>query len=345
MKKTIIIGCVALLLLSACKKELSSNLILYPNHPLNDSAWLRNVTGSSSINQLANLMFPNLTVDSFDCSKTDTLSYGDSLSVEIPANSFAFASSGGGGGGGGGVGTPSGPCRIEFFRLKTKGDFIKFFKPTTSYGYLLETGGGIFIRVTQNGRELKLQPGATITIRFSDTQDPKPNMQVFYANETIPYLTQGIDTMHNWMRDLDTSWIKTWQKPNSTSTSIVTGYKLVSKNLRWICAERFIDSTLPKTKITAILPPNFTNKNTAVFAVFANQKTVVKLKDDYPSRSFAAMNIPIGSKITLVSLSMIGTDLYLGTKDINDVGTVVRYSIGTPVKKNLTEILQYLNAL
>ncbi|WP_026769636.1 hypothetical protein [Asinibacterium sp. OR53] len=347
MKKTITIGCIALLFFTACKKELSSNLILYPNHPLNDTAWMKNATGSATLNELAQLMFPNLTVDSFDCSKTDTLSYGDSLSIVIPGSSFTYAGGGSGGsGGGGGSNVCSGPVRIEFFRLKTKGDFIKFFKPTVSNGYLLETGGGIFIRVTQNGHELKLLPGATITIRFSDTQDPKPNMQVFYAAETIPYLTLGnIDTMHTWLRDLDTTWIKTWSKPNSTNTSIVTGYELVSKNLRWISACRYTDSTLPSTKITAVLPPNFTNRNTVVFAVFANQKTVVRLKDDFDSRSFATWRIPIGSKITLVSISRIGTDLYLGTKNINDVGTVTHYVIDPPVQKNLTEILQYLNSL
>lgn len=347
MKKTITIGCIAFLFFTACKKELSSNLILYPNHPLNDTAWKKH-SDPNDLNGLAQLMFPNLTVDSFNCSNTDTLSYGDSLSIVIPGGSFGFASYGGSGGSGGGGGTNvcSGPVRIEFFRLKTKGDFIKFFKPTTSNGYLLETGGGIFIRVTQNDHELKLLPGATITIRFSDTQDPKPNMQVFYATETIPYLQKGsVDSMHNWLRDLDTTWIKTWSKPNSQNTSIVTGYELVSKNLRWISACRYTDSTLPSTKITAVLPPNFTNKNTVVFAVFANQKTVVRLNDDFNSRSFAAYHIPIGAKITLVSLSLIGTDLYLGTKTINDVGTVTHYVIDQPVQKGLVDILQYLNSL
>lgn len=356
MKKNLIIGCFAILFFTACKKELSSNLVLYTNNPLNDTTWLRNVTGSSSVNELANLLLPDLTLDSFDVAQGDTLQYGDSLSVMIPGNSFVPGITGsggsgggggtpGGGGSGGGGGTaPAGRVSIQMFRLKTKGDFIKFFKPTTSSGYLLETGGGVFIRVTQDGKELKLAPGATITIRFSDTQAPKPNMQVFYATETIPFITKGIDTMHNWLRDLDTTWIKTWQKPNNTSTAIVTGYELVSKNLRWICAARYVDSTLPKTKITAVLPPNFTNKNTAVFAVFADQKTVVRLSDDFPSRSFAALNIPLRSKISIVSVSRIGTDLYLGVKDVNDVGTVTHYTV-TPEKKNLTQILQYLNGL
>ncbi len=350
MKKNLItIGCLALLFFTACKKEFSSNLVLYPNHPLNDTAWTRGANIFSSINDLPGLFLPNLVIDSFDCSKADTLHYGDSLDVVIPDSAFLTSSGSGGSGGGSGSGGSggsicSGKVRLELFRLKTKGDFIKFFKPTTSNGYLLETGGGIFIRITKDGREVTLRPGATITIRFSDTEDPKPNMQVFYARETIPYLTKGIDSMHTWMRDLDTTWIKTWQKPNSTSTLLVKGYEVVSKNLRWISADRFVDSTKPKTKITAVLPPNFTNKNSVVFAVFANQKTVVGLDPDYPSRSFTAMNIPIGSKISLVSISKIGDDFYLGIKDINDVGTVTRYTVD-PTRKSLREIIEYLNSL
>ncbi|GAC1395035.1 MAG: hypothetical protein NVSMB63_14600 [Sediminibacterium sp.] len=341
MKKHFIIGCLAIVFFTACKKELSDNFRLYTNHPLNDTAWVKHVSGGASIDELAHMMFPNLIVDSFDCVKGDTLHYGDSLDVAFSGNSCVTGSPGGSGGGGG---IPcTGKVKLEMFRLKTKGDFIKFFKPTTSNGYLLESGGGFFIRLSQNGHEINLATGATVTVRYVDVDSPRTNMQVFYARETIPFLPDGsIDTMHNWLRDLDTSYVGTWQKPNSTNTFILKGYSLKSKNLHWFSAERFTDSTLPKTKITAVLSPNFTNKNTAVFAVFANQKTVVQLNPDYSSRSFAANNIPIGAKITLVSVSRIGTDLYLGVKQVNDVGTVTRYVI-EPQVKSLVDILTYLN--
>jgi hypothetical protein len=57
----------------------------------------------------------------------------------------------------------TGNARIEILQLKRKGDFIKFFKPTTTEkGSLLETGGGLYIRITKEGKELSLATGSTI---------------------------------------------------------------------------------------------------------------------------------------------------------------------------------------
>lgn len=336
-------GCLSLLFFTACQKELSENFTTYTGHPLNDTVWLKNVTGAASVNELIDLLVPQIIIDSFEVSRDTTLTYGDSLEISFTAGSCVNLGSGSGGSGGS-TGVSPGKVKLELLRLKKKGDYIKAIKATTSNDYLLETGGAFFIRVSREGKELSLAPGSTVKIRFSDTEDPKPNMQVFYGKENNPIPMVGIDTAFTWIRDTDTTWLKTFQKPSSGTGPAIKGYELTSKNLRWIAAERYIDSTRSKTKITAILPPNYTNKNTAVFAVFANQKTVVKLRPDYPSRSFAAINIPLGSKIKLVSITRIGSDLYLGTKDINDVGTIVAYSI-TPEKIILKDLLIFLNNL
>ena len=341
MKKTVfIIGSLSALFFTACQKELSDNFSAYPGHPLNDTIWVRNVSGGASVHQLAELLIPEIIVDSFEVSRDTTLKYGDSLEVAFSAGSCI-----GTGIGGGPIGVIApGKVKLEIVRLKKKGDYIKAFKYTTSNGYLLETGGAFFIRVSKDGKELAMAPGASVKIRFSDTEDPKTNMQVFYGKESNPVPTSGIDTSFTWIRDSDTSWIKTFQKFSQGPGPGIKGYELSSKNLRWIAAERYIDSTRPRAKISVILPLNYTNKNTAVFAVFADQKTVVNVRGDYPSRSFAANNIPLGSKIKLITISRIGNDLYLGTKDINDVGFVVAYSIA-PEKKSLKEILALLNNL
>ncbi|MBY0480963.1 MAG: hypothetical protein K2Q21_06395 [Chitinophagaceae bacterium] len=351
MKKTnAILGCFLLLLLNACTKEISSNnnFTPYTGNPLNDTAWVRTVTGDAAIYALADTIFQrNFFVDSFDLTKEAKLEYGDSLEVEIDANSF-FAGTGGGPGGGG-PGGPGGPggtldgkAKIEILRLQKKGDFIKAYRPNNSFGYPLETAGGFFIRVSKNGQELVLNPGSKVKINFSDIAEPVNNMQVFYGRETFPFPMGALDSAHTWIREVDTSWIKTFSK--QTNTGYIKGYKLEASHLRWISAHRYMDSTVAKTNIYAILPPNFTNKNTQVFTVFNNNRTVLAMQSDIGSRSFMTGNIPLRSKITLVSISKIGLDLYLGTKVVNDVGTVINYSI-SPEKKTLAQILDYLNAL
>lgn len=335
MKKIVFfIGCLSSLFFTACQKELSDNFTIYTGNPLNDTIWVRNVPGNASVHELANLLFPAIIIDSFEVTRDTTLKYGDSLEISFTGGSCIGQS-----------GPVTGKVRLEVLRLKSKGDFIKAFRPTmTINGYLLETANAFLIRVTKDGKECSLAAGTSVRIRFSDTEDPKTNMQVFNGQESNPLLANGIDTSFYWQRDQDTSWLKTFQKSLPVSGSFVKGYELVAKNLRWVAAERYVDSTRPKAKITAILPPNFTSKNTAVFAVFADQKTVVHMRADFASRSFAAAKIPLGSKIKIISISRIGDDLYLGTKDINDVGTTVAYSI-KPDKKSLKDLVAFLNGL
>lgn len=334
MKKSLFITTVAaLFFFTSCKKEFSDNFTSYNGDPRNDTVWVTSTPATAPIHQLANQFLPDLIIDTFDCTLGDTITLKDYISIRIPAASFTENS-----------GAPvTGKVRMEFFRLKKKGDFIKFFKPTTSSGYLVESGGGFFIRVVKNGQELKLAPNASITIRFADTEEPKINMQVFHARETIPFISSGIDTLHTWTRHTDTSWIKTWQGQDSLG-GILKGYELTTTQLRWTAANRYIDSTLPHTNIFAYLPQNYTNKNTVVYAVFENQKIVVNLTADFRSRSFTTMRIPRGAKIRILSFSRLGNDLYMGTKMVNDVGTNNVYKI-EPVKKSLSDILSYINSL
>lgn len=339
MKKNVfIVWMVApVLIFTACKKEISDDFTTYVNHPLNDTIWVRNLPGTAPINDLFDLLLPKAYIDSFDATNGSILKYGDSLEIDIKGGSCT---------GPGSTGPVQGTARIELISLKRKGDFIKVFKPTTTAnGSLLETGGGLFIRILKDNRELTLTANSTIRIKFSDIDTAKPNMQAFYGREGIPPPLRGIDTAFSWVRDFDTSYLPTWSKPsNNPLAPSYFGYELNSKNLRWVTADRYIDSTQPKTKVTAILSPNYTNKNTAVFAVFNNRKTVVNMKGDYASRSFFATNIPLRTSVKLVSLSKIGSDLYLGVKEISSVATVTSYTI-VPAKKSLSEILAYLNSL
>ncbi len=346
MKKTNgLFGCILLLMLAACNKEISNNnnFTPYTDNPLNDTAWIKTITGDAPIYKLADTIFQNSAfVDTFNLANEFSRSYGDSLEIELHANSL-FDNHINSGGTGGVGGTPiDGIAKLEVLRLRTKGDFIKAYRPNSSFGYPLETAGGFFVRISKNNNELALTPGSSIKIKYSDIVDPLPNMQVFYGRETLPFPIGALDSAHTWIRDQDTSYIKTFVKQSGSTYK--KGYELEAKKLRWISAQRYLDSTVAKTNIYAILPANYSNKNTQVFAVFDKSRTVLALRSDLSTRSFTTGNIPLRAKITLVSISKIGHDLYLGIKIINDVGTVINYSI-TPEQKSLGQILDYLNAL
>lgn len=327
------------LFFTACKKEFSDNFNAYAGHPLNDTAWVRNQPNSASLFDLIEDVLPErFLLDSFEINQADTVRFGDSVQVILPAGSCTNP---------GGGPSNSTQAFIQIFPLRTKGDFIRFMRPTTSKdGYLLETGGALFVRVTGiDGKELTLSPNTNATILFNDITTPKNNMQLFYGVESAPLPSVPIDTSFSWIRGTDTSYLATWYTPGANPPQTAfAGYQIHPLSLRWLAAERYTDSTLPSTKVTAILSPNFTNKNTLVFAVFANQRTVVNLHGDYPSRSFFAEKIPIGAAVKLISVSKIGSDIYLGTNDISSVQHITSYTLN-PVKISLSGLNSFLSNL
>lgn len=337
-KKLLIVLLLPALFLAACKKELSDNFTVYSSHPLNDTTWVRNLPGTAAVHDLFDNLQPKAYIDSFDAATDAKLVYGDSLEIAIKAGSCIGPGSAGP--------IQQGMIRIEMTPLRRKGDFIRMFRPTTTAnGYLLETGGGFYIRLFKEDRELTLNSNSSFRIRFHDIDTAKPNMQAFYGREGSPIPLRGIDTAFSWVRDFDTTYLPLWSKPsNNPLVPSYYGYELNSKNFHWVTADRYIDSSLPKTKVTAILSPNYTNKNTAVFAVFPDRKIVVNLKGDYPSRSFFANNIPLRGSVKLISLSKIGSQYYIGVKEISSVATVTSYTI-VPSPKALNEIVAYLNSL
>ena len=167
-------------------------------------------------------------------------------------------------------------------------------------------------------------------------------MSIFKGIENSPPPAWGKDTSFTWQKadigSLTGIWYKTGSGPNNK------GYEMTTKSIRWIGCGRYVDSTLPKNKLTAILPPNFTNKNTVVFAVLENTKTIIELKADYNSRTFAALNIPLNTKLNIISISKIGNAFYYGIRNINDIGNTAIYSL-SPDKKSLIYILSELDKL
>lgn len=323
-----------LLLLGSCAKEgLNNDFKPYGNNELNDTAWVKSIGSNANIFSLADSIFQKAYfTDSIDLTKDQNIQFGDSLELEFKGNCLTT-----------GTGLlQDGKAKIELIKILKKGDFIKAFRPNSSFGYPLETGGAFFIRITKNGNELVLAPGTSLKIKWSDIEAPKPNMQAYYGKEGFPIPNGALDSAHNWFPDSDTSWLKPWIK--TSGNGVRTGYILETKKLRWVSAQHTLMPNTKLTNIYGILPPNYTNKNSLVFAVFANSRTVLSLKSDFASRSFTTGNIPLGTKMTLVSISKIDKDFYLGTKLVNDVGTIVNYSF-TPEKKSLAQILEYLNSL
>jgi hypothetical protein len=321
---------------TACQKELSDNNITrYPDHPLNDTVWIKNVPSTAAVHALAELLSPAIVVDSFDTNKDTTITYGDSLDIRFTAGSCQ---------GTGGV-TVTGKAKLEIFWLKKRGDYIKAFKSTSSNDSIMNGRIVFFVRITKDGKELTLKPGTSIRLRMIDPfGSSHGRLDLFYGRETNPTPVSGIDTGFTWKKfDNASGMLKPYMKPG-----FGIGWEFNINQLRWNGLLEDIDSLKDHstTRISGYFSPNFTNKNTVVFAVYTNLNVIVNLKADINSRTFSAANFLPHGRIKLLSISKIGEDFYLSTKDIIDPGLNKGLVFKlTPEKKSLNEIKQFLDSL
>jgi hypothetical protein len=292
-----------IMMFSACNKDLSSNnnpFSPYLNNSQNDTVWS---TASLHKDATTGPFIPALTSpsfkDSFNCTTGATLAYGDSLQVIFPPN--AYTSNNGA--------ITSGYITFEVTILQKKGDFIRYDKPTVNYTSILESGGYVYARLSKNGQPVYLSSQASIHVKVKDTL-AKTDMN-YFVGFSGKYAS---DSLFCWAPN-SYGKVSIWYDTNPT-TYRKLGYDIQTNMLGWFGASFYTDSTPPLTRLNVILPVNFTNKNTEVFAVFKNRKTVVNLLPDFPSRSFYALNIPANTTVTLVSVTKINSNYYLGTNTL-----------------------------
>lgn len=330
MKKLYILFLTSIFLIS-CAKKSADVFVAYPDDPINDTVWVNQPSITAPVYKIPEILLAAPGEDSFDVAAGASIHFSDFLDIIFPPSGFKFAN-----------GTAAtGKVKVQVTHLRKKGDLIRSALQTTSFDKLLVTGGAFLIRVTKQGQELIMETGKNITVLIRETS-PVNNMKVFYGEQVLlPPIPLAINSMFTWALGPDTSNVNVFTRQDATGT--FRGYELISKRLNWISCNYVIDITQSKTRTTAVLPLNFTNKNSMVFAVFKDQKTVLQLEGNASSKSFDVENFPADKKIILVSLSKIGEDLFLGSKEAT-VDKNVRVNI-TPEKKTKAEVDQFLNAL
>jgi len=304
----------------SCKKEASDEFLLDLNNPLNDTTWKTNILADAPVNKIFEMLSTPSQTGSFDAKRDYTVHFNDYLQIKFSGNSCK----------GDGGESISGTVKVEVEYLKTRGDMIRFKRSTTSYDRILESGGAFNIKVTQNGRRLKLVPDKVMIIKYRNSKADQ-QMNVFYGDTTV----NNLDNF-TWV-PADSQRINTWRDGS------ISGYELFCKRFNWINCDKFTDTTKPRTTVSAILPVNFTNNNTAVYLVFKDMLSVVRMYANVTNRLFYFDNVPANSKVTVVSISKIGDNIYLGTKEATITrNLVVKLS---PDKKTKKEVDDYINSL
>ncbi len=216
---------------------------------------------------------------------------------------------------------------------------IRMNRPTVATdGELLESGGEVMVRITQNGEKLSLAPGKRLEM-FLQNPETLPNMTVFYGQENT-------DGRFSWEQSASLLGANPFEFQDTFGFTV--GYKFFSDSLDWINCDRF--SSVPdneKTSVIVELPDDFSNQNTAVFLVLNNSNSLVPLYggEGQFSNIFSSLYIPLGEEITVLAVAEKGNQLehFLDHKT-----ATVTANVGIkldPKAVDLQEVLDYLEGL
>lgn len=312
---------------ASCSRENSNEFVPYPGHEQNDTNWYTTVPQAARVRALDSIFAVKEIEDSIDVTSGGTLQLGDSIRITFPSG-FCV--------------TTAAKVLVSVKLLDSKGDMIREDRPTMSYDRLLVTGGAMHISVTFNSQQLQLAPGKKIKLfivsRMSQNS-PSPDMKVFYGKEDAYPVTAT--QQFTWVPSQD-SMINSVAIRQDTVTSL-RGYEFFSTRFGWVNCDYFADTSLPRTRASVVLPPNFTNANTNVYAVVKSPDIVAQLLPHAATKTFVIPNIYVGKTVTFVSLSFIDGKLLLAYREVIITSNMIINL--HPEQKTKTEIQVFLNNL
>jgi hypothetical protein len=301
----------------SCTKEASDEFITDPGNPYNDTAWVQTIPAVAPVNEVFQIFSKPSETNSFEAAIGDTLNLSNGLEVIFPPNACGPA--------------VTGTLQLSVDQLRTKGDLVRFGRSTLSNDELLVSGGAFNIHVSQRASHPVLADDKYISIKYP-AANPASSMNIFYGDTNINSRED-----FNWVKANDNSYAS-WGVSGTDSF-----YKLTCRKFDWINCDKFLNSGSDLTKVSVILPANFTNKNTAVFLISTDELLVARCKADPANRLFYLSNIPVGKQFEILTLSKIGYDLFLGTENINITTNIVVHV--SPEKKSQEDISTYLDSL
>ncbi len=303
--------------LTGCEKSFE-NFSPTPTPAANDTIWSVTNTAQLSINELHQSLSLSSLSDSFNLVTGGSVHFSGNIRMEIPA--AAFTNNGA---------TVDGKAVLELQLLQKKGDLIRLRRPTTSNGYLLQSGGVLNVSVKKNGQALQLLPNKALQIFFDDAQ-PTALMRGFYG---VSPATGSFDNF-NWVPASDSSL---------RVLPTATGYQVITNRLQWINCDFFSDTAALKSRTVLSMPRDFTNANTSAFIVFKNIRAVMQFNADAVNRIWKTEKVPVGKEVLYVTITKKGDEYWLGTE--NATTALLQNIHIIPEKKTLQALNSFLDGL
>lgn len=239
------------------------------------------------------------------------------------------------------------PCSNGFFDINvtvcdTKGEILIAGLPTVSEKKLLESRIELNLEILDGPTHVKLAHGKQIRILVNDP-DPRERMELFYGDDNK--WIQADDNPETWDNVANSEW---WIQQDTNQNPITGfGYECFSDSLDWINVDVFFQVQGDHlTPVCIDLPKEFTNKNTSVFMVFDDYKSILWMPGDSSIQQFCEPYgaTPVGFHVTFVVVSEMGQGSYMFAAQ---KAVITPGHIETIVPKNTPyeEILSYMKHL
>ena len=204
-----------------------------------------------------------------------------------------------------GDGNPvTGQVEIRIIELYTKGDILRYGRPTISNNGILRSDGEFHVEVLQDGQQLQLKSGYSYKINIPNN-NPDSEMRFFEGvaqDEDFLWIELGGPNGElNWVG------INEWAVGDSIEQWYDFGYEIFSDRFGWLNCDAFYDYPPEElTEISVTLPENYTNQNTLVYLVFNDENTILPLWGNSEDMAFASGLVPLGVEATIVVLASVG---------------------------------------
>ncbi len=306
----------------SCKKNSEADIFV-ATQSIADTTWSLDSSLPSNINQSIKSI---AVIDSFDCTNDSKIKVNDQVEVNFGEKGCMSSLS------------PSSTIttrvhiKAEIQAITSKGDLLRNGIIQYANGMLFDAGYIINIKLSNKGKEVYWNSNIPIFITIKN-HPVKSGMQ-FYTMQK-----NGIDTNGIWVNNSSLGAI---------STSTTTGNTIITSNtIGWFgCFKTIPISSQLKTRVNVSLPLNFTNRNTAVFAIFDSFKTVQRLLPYSSGKTYFAPNIPINSALKIVSISYINNNYFIGVQSLvttaQTSSTLLKI---VPTQYSAPDLVQFLNNL
>ncbi len=197
------------------------------------------------------------------------------------------------------------------------------------------SGGELLVNARKDSNELQLAPARNINLRYEQ-----------------PAILQGLKIYNgvNFSMPQPFNWLYNQDTINNKVYALSNAYELVVNKLGWINPGKIPDTTgIPQTRLTPLLPAHYTNANSMVFVSYNNHPSVTIMEPIVSGRMFKSLPIPVGAQVTVIVISKMADDYYLGHSVVTALQPTVINGLQhvqmNPVRTSLENIKLYLNSL